>query len=78
MFDRDNSGTVDIHGFGKLFEYINQWLNIFKTYDRNQSGQIDDQELNQGEWRISSLDSFAIGQHENQRVSILPPFLPLL
>lgn len=49
MFDRDNSGTVDIHSFGKLFEYINQWLNIFKTYDRNQSGQIDDQELNQGE-----------------------------
>lgn len=49
MFDRENTGTVDIHSFGKLFEYANQWLNIFKTYDRNQSGQIDAQELNQGE-----------------------------
>lgn len=48
MFDRENSGTVDIHAFTKLFEYVNQWLNIFKTYDRNGSGQIDDQELNQG------------------------------
>lgn len=48
MFDRENSGTVDVQAFGKLFEYINQWLNVFKTYDRNNSGQIDDQELNQG------------------------------
>lgn len=48
MFDTQNTGSVDIHQFAKLFEYINQWLNIFKTYDRNGSGQIDDQELNQG------------------------------
>lgn len=33
-----------------MFEYINQWLNIFKTYDRNASGLIDDQELNQGNY----------------------------
>lgn len=50
MFDKENSGTVDINSFGKLFEYVNQWLNIFKTYDRNNSGQIDDHELNQGEF----------------------------
>lgn len=48
MFDTQNSGSVDIHQFNKMFEYINQWLNIFKTYDRNASGLIDDQELNQG------------------------------
>lgn len=48
MFDTQQSGSVDIHQFSKLFEYINQWLNIFRTYDRNGSGQIDDQELNQG------------------------------
>lgn len=48
MFDHENSGTVDVQAFGKLFDYINQWLNVFKTYDRNGSGQIDDQELNQG------------------------------
>lgn len=48
MFDLQNTGQLDIHQFTKLFEYINQWLNIFKSYDRNGSGQIDDQELNQG------------------------------
>lgn len=48
MFDTQKTGSVDIHQFAKLFEYINQWLNIFKTYDRNGSGQIDDGELNQG------------------------------
>lgn len=53
MFDRDNNGTVDVHAFTKLFEYVNQWLNIFKTYDRNGSGQIDDQELNQGSFWIT-------------------------
>ncbi|XP_031634219.1 peflin [Contarinia nasturtii] len=47
MFDTSNGGAVDIHQFSKMFEYINQWLNIFKTYDRNGSGLIDDQELNQ-------------------------------
>lgn len=50
MFDPQNTGQLDIHQFSKLFEYINQWLNIFKTYDRNGSGQIDDQELNQGKY----------------------------
>lgn len=55
MFDRDNNGTVDVLAFSKLFEYVNQWLNIFKTYDRNGSGQIDDQELNQGKrFRIAT------------------------
>lgn len=52
MFDATNSGAVDIHQFNKMFEYINQWLNIFKTYDRNGSGLIDDQELNQGEYSV--------------------------
>lgn len=48
MFDTQKTGSVDVHQFAKLFEYINQWLGIFKTYDRNGSGQIDDGELNQG------------------------------
>lgn len=49
MFNRDKSGTVDIHEFEKLFNYINQWLAVFKTYDRDASGHIDESELSQGE-----------------------------
>lgn len=49
MFDHDASGTIDITEFEKLYGYINQWLAVFKTYDRDQSGHIEEQELSQGE-----------------------------
>uniref|UniRef100_A0A1B0D4A2 EF-hand domain-containing protein n=1 Tax=Phlebotomus papatasi TaxID=29031 RepID=A0A1B0D4A2_PHLPP len=45
MFDQDHSGTIDINEFDKLYNYINQWLNAFKSYDRDQSGHIDEGEL---------------------------------
>ncbi|XP_055379714.1 peflin [Condylostylus longicornis] len=47
MFDTDASGTIDVQEFEKLFNYINQWLQVFKTYDRDQSGHIEEQELSQ-------------------------------
>ncbi|CAD7077675.1 unnamed protein product [Hermetia illucens] len=47
MFDHDASGTIDITEFEKLYGYINQWLAVFKTYDRDQSGHIEEQELSQ-------------------------------
>ncbi|XP_005183754.1 peflin [Musca domestica] len=47
MFDNDASGTIDINEFEKLFNYINQWLTVFKTYDRDSSGHIDEAELYQ-------------------------------
>lgn len=43
----DRSGTIDIYEFEKLFQYINQWLSVFKAYDRDQSGAIEEQELSQ-------------------------------
>lgn len=49
MFDQDASGTIDVNEFEKLYGYINQWLAVFKTYDRDQSGHIEEQELSQGE-----------------------------
>lgn len=48
MFDKDASGTIDIYEFEKLYEYINQWLMVFKTFDRDGSGHIDENELTQG------------------------------
>ncbi|XP_053687787.1 peflin [Sabethes cyaneus] len=47
MFDRDRSGTIDIYEFDKLYAYINQWLQTFKTYDRDSSGHIEEGELSQ-------------------------------
>lgn len=47
MFDMDKSGTIDVHEFEKLFNYINQWLNCFKAYDKDQSGGIEEAELMQ-------------------------------
>ncbi|GBP15442.1 Peflin, partial [Eumeta japonica] len=47
MFDNDSSGTIDVFEFEKLFQYINQWLQVFKTYDRDGSGHIDESELTQ-------------------------------
>uniref|UniRef100_V5G963 Peflin n=1 Tax=Anoplophora glabripennis TaxID=217634 RepID=V5G963_ANOGL len=46
MFDVDKSGTIGINEFQLLYNYINQWLTVFKNYDSNRSGSIEEQELN--------------------------------
>lgn len=48
MFDKDRSGHINLEEFDKLYTYINQWLAVFKTYDTDQSGEIDEQELSKG------------------------------
>lgn len=47
MFDRNKTGTVDIYDFEKLYNYINQWLHVFKNFDRDASGHIEESELTQ-------------------------------
>lgn len=47
MFDHDKSGTIDVNEFQQLYAYINQWLTVFRTYDRDQSGNIEEAELAQ-------------------------------
>ncbi|KAG8226317.1 hypothetical protein J437_LFUL011430 [Ladona fulva] len=47
MFDKDKSGTIDAFEFQSLYNYINQWLNVFRTYDRDGSGSIEENELTQ-------------------------------
>ncbi|XP_030383887.1 peflin-like [Scaptodrosophila lebanonensis] len=42
MFDKDASGTIDIFEFEKLFNYINEWVQLFKTYDQDSSGHIEE------------------------------------
>ena len=45
LFDRDNSGTIDVREFQQLWQYINQWKGVFERYDKDRSGNIDLTEL---------------------------------
>ncbi|KAJ8950871.1 hypothetical protein NQ318_011167 [Aromia moschata] len=47
MFDTDKTGTIDINEFQLLYGYINQWLTVFRNYDRDSSGSIEEPELGQ-------------------------------
>lgn len=58
MFDREHTGMVDIHEFEKLYAYINQWLTVFKTFDRDASGHIEESELSQGKKKPSVNNEF--------------------
>ncbi|KAK9719992.1 hypothetical protein K7432_004410 [Basidiobolus ranarum] len=45
MFDRDQSGYIDIYEFVGLWRYIEKWRACFRTFDRDGSGSIDAEEL---------------------------------
>nr|XP_002130586.1 peflin-like [Ciona intestinalis] len=45
MFDRNYSGTIDIHEFSSLWGFINQWRQVFMAYDQDRSGYISENEL---------------------------------
>jgi len=49
MFDRNQTGTIDIYEFGDLFNYINQWKALFESIDNDRSGYIEFNELSRGE-----------------------------
>ena len=45
MFDRKQSGTIDLHEFQALWKYVTDWQNCFRSFDRDNSGTIDRNEL---------------------------------
>lgn len=45
MFDRHNRGQVNFEDFGALWKYVTDWQNCFRSFDRDNSGNIDKQEL---------------------------------
>lgn len=47
MFDRDRSGTINLHEFQQLWDYVTKWLNCFRSFDRDNSGNISRAELQQ-------------------------------
>jgi len=46
MFD-GGQGSIDVHGFAQLYNYVNQWLAAFRSYEKNGSGYIDASEFAQ-------------------------------
>ncbi|PIK55288.1 hypothetical protein BSL78_07807 [Apostichopus japonicus] len=45
IFDRDQSGTINIQEFSALWNYIQQWKGVFERYDQDKSGAIEANEL---------------------------------
>ncbi|KAI8483759.1 peflin or Penta-EF hand domain-containing protein 1 [Branchiostoma belcheri] len=45
MFDRDQSGQIDLNEFQALWTYIQQWKGVFDRYDQDRSGLIEAREL---------------------------------
>lgn len=45
MFDRDQSGHINFQEFQALWKYVTDWQNTFRSYDRDNSGAIDKNEL---------------------------------
>ena len=45
MFDRQNRGTITFQDFGALWKYVTDWQSCFRGFDRDNSGNIDAQEL---------------------------------
>ncbi|EJD44073.1 EF-hand [Auricularia subglabra TFB-10046 SS5] len=52
IFDTDRSGTIGFNEFAGLWKYISDWQNVFRHFDRDRSGSIDNGELQ------SALKSF--------------------
>lgn len=44
MFDKDQSGTIDLQEFQQLWKFIQEWRAIFNQYDRG-SGKLGQNEL---------------------------------
>uniref|UniRef100_A0A915A030 EF-hand domain-containing protein n=2 Tax=Parascaris TaxID=6254 RepID=A0A915A030_PARUN len=45
MFDSDRDGAINFAEFSALWEYVNQWTQCFRSFDRDGSGNIDKDEL---------------------------------
>ncbi|XP_029160072.1 peflin isoform X1 [Nylanderia fulva] len=58
MFDKEKNGTINISEFQALYNYINAWLGVFRGFDHDNSGSIQENELNaaltQMGYRLSS------------------------
>ena len=58
MFDKEKNSTINISEFQTLYNYINAWLGVFRGFDHDNSGSIQESELSaavtQMGYRLSS------------------------
>jgi len=47
IFDTDRSGSIGFAEFSGLWTYIQDWQNVFRHFDRDQSGTIEGRELSE-------------------------------
>lgn len=45
MFDKQNRGTVSFEDFGALWKYVTDWQGCFRSFDFDNSGNIDRNEF---------------------------------
>uniref|UniRef100_A0A0A9YF23 Programmed cell death protein 6 n=1 Tax=Lygus hesperus TaxID=30085 RepID=A0A0A9YF23_LYGHE len=45
MFDKHKQGTIGFEDFGALWRYVTEWQNCFRSFDKDNSGSIDKNEL---------------------------------
>jgi Ca2+-binding EF-hand superfamily protein len=76
MFDKDKKHSIDFFGFQALFNYVNSWLGIFKNFDHDNSGSIQEAELanafTQMGYRFKpEFINFLIKRHDNNNQGII-------
>lgn len=45
MFDKEKNGTINVAEFQALYNYVNAWLGVFRSFDHDKSGSIQENEL---------------------------------
>ena len=63
MFDRDNSGSVNFQEFCQLWRYVTDWLNCFRSFDRDNSGKQSNQVSLFSTWAITD---YSLRQHRSK------------
>lgn len=68
MFDKEKRGTISFQEFGALWKYVTDWQNCFRSFDRDNSGNIDKHELQ------SALQTFGYRLSENTVETLVRKF----
>lgn len=45
IFDRDGTGNINFQEFCSIWQYVTDWLNVFRRFDSDNSGNINKGEL---------------------------------